>query len=71
MTLYAFFIQILVPSMKNLFSTVSGNGREMLNVLHATFLVYNSGLSKITTAIAVDLFRLLNDRITSQVCAYT
>ena len=53
--------------MKELFSAVAGNERERLNVLHVTFLVYNSDQSKNTTEIAIDLFRLLNDRITSQV----
>ena len=49
---------------------MSGNGRKKLNVLHAMFLVFNSGLSEITTAMAVNLFSILNDRITSQVCMY-
>ena len=54
--------------MKKMFSTVSECGREKLNVLHAMFLVYNSGMSEATTAIAVDLFRLLNYKVSSQVC---
>ena len=53
--------------MKEIFSTVSGDERKKLDVLHATFLVYNSGLSEKTTAISVDLYRLLNDRLKSQV----